>query len=223
MVACVLFRHATLLMSRRASLLLGLVLGLAACGEGSPSAGPAACGAAGAAEGGACAGLAGCGGEGNAQSVSFCDNCPLRAGTQICRAGACSTFSADGAIALRPLAIPEAAAGAESVVLAALEPVAADGTRLTCAGLLSSACALEGNGALNATNVRFQNFAMPAAPGLVFPGLGTSSAPGPDKLLLVRVTSEVQGSGEVLAEGCAEGIDVPSDGSVEAEVVLEPR
>lgn len=227
-------RSETRVVARLGLCALGLALALWRCGdeEGSPGPGggengssaASGCGAPGEPLASECLSLAECGlGVENAEAVRFCDLCPLRAQTEVCLGGRCEPFALTGSIEVAVTAFPDEATGARSVVLAALEPIAADGTRLTCAGLLGPTCRLTGNPELNATNVRFVNLAAPAEPGTVVPGLRTVAVPGPDKLLLLRATSEVQGRGQVLAEGCREGIIVPEADTVVLDVLtLEP-
>lgn len=197
----------------RAHFIALLALGTA-CGASDDGGGgdPTACGVSGAADA-ACARLEDCGGAGNVGTVSFCEHCPPFARTEFCRAGKCEAFSVDPSIDIEVLALPDEAAGAQSIIVAVLEPVMADGTVLSCEGLLAPACSIVANGALNASNVKFQTLSPPAQPGLVY-RTGSVSAPGPGKLVLVRATSESQGRGQLLAEGCVEGVDVPSTGRV---------
>lgn len=207
-------------MLRFAALALAMVP-LFACGDDGGSGSPGACGWEGEAKGDACQRLSDCGGPSNESQVSFCDNCPFRADVQICNAGVCETFDPSSSIELPLLSPPASATGAAAAILVALEPVAADGTRLTCEGLLSSACGARSHPRqpqLNATNARFVNLSPPFAPGSVYPGLRTASAAGADKLLWVRLTTETQGKGEVLAEACVEGIQVPEGGVGRAEI-----
>ncbi len=201
---------------------LALTMALWGCGaneEPGDFTGPAACGERGEAAGTGCAGLEDCG-EQNAQAVAFCENCPLRAVEAFCVAGRCDSARFDGAIDIGVLALPPEASGARSVVVAALEPVTASGVRLTCEGLLSPGCPGTGDSSWNASNVRFVNLSAPVeAGGSVYGGVGTVSAPGAGKLLFVRAATEVQGRGTVVAEGCAEGIEVPPSGRARVEAL----
>lgn len=208
--------------ARRAGALAAFITLAVGCGDDADSAGPAQCGVQGEVRGSACRRLSDCG-AGNEGTVSFCDQCPPRAETEVCLAGVCTPFSASGGIEIGALALPDAAAGARSVILAALEPVMADGTRVRCAELTSDRCGADTVG-LNPTNARFQNLLDPHAPGLVYPGLRTPSAPGTDRLLWVFATTDRQGKGAVVAEGCVEGLSVPDgDTVVVPSLTLDPR
>ena len=101
-----------------------------------------------------------------------------------------------------------------------LNPVMAEGTSVTCAALLSS-CSYRENAAINTANSSFKNFAEAADPQSVYTGL-ISADVGDERLVVVRVTSETQGRGEVKASGCTEGIQVISGQNARVELTLSP-
>ena len=105
------------------------------------------------------------------------------------------------------MSVPSAGAGAKSFTVAAVNPVMADGTQLDCAKILST-CNIVNNFAINAANARFAAFpGSGAVASNVYP-VQTPADVGTARLLIVRLHTDVQGKGTILAEGCASGIDV---------------
>jgi hypothetical protein len=153
-----------------------------------------------------CTNIKECGaGTQNYAEVSFCEHCFPRADTHFCEAGTCRQFDA----ALTNLSFsfqlpPSTVASAKSVARATVNPIMADGTKLTCAKLRSSDCSFVNNPQMNARNSTFSNL----NGGGDFYMLQMSVDPGEDRILFVQVTDDTQGKGSVLATGCVENIDV---------------
>ena len=192
---------------------LGLALvSLSACSDDEGSSGdPVACGVSGELMGQECTGIEQCGGGAeNVLPVYFCDNCPVRANTAMCSAGVCAPFSTFGDIDVSPIAIPDGVAGGASFIAAAFAPINADGSRLTCEALKSGDCTLPDNYGLNVESASFSN-ASGIGAGFVFTIPTVLATPGEDRLVLVLITSETQGKGQILARGCAEGVSVTQD------------
>ncbi|MCK6551070.1 hypothetical protein L6R52_34865 [Myxococcota bacterium] len=195
-------------MSTRASVavaVLGIAWIWAGCGGDDGPTGTNSCGNAGAKVGSECASLADCGaGAQNQVEVVFCEHCVPRADTHFCEAGVCRAIDTDPMLTNISFSfgLPAGVTTAKSFTIASLNPIMADGTRVTCAALLST-CLSDGNGALNARNSRFN--ALPA--GDLFMGQ-ISADPGEERLLFVQLTTGMQGTGDVVAAGCTEGIDV---------------
>lgn len=165
-----------------------------------------ACGLAGTKRGNECSGLGDCGaGAANAKQPNFCDNCLMRPDTHVCEAGVCRALGGTGNI-MTAFGIPEAAAGAKSFTVATIHPVMADGSEVTCTKLMST-CGFLMNPAINTTNSTFKRFAEPARTDSVYPSLISAEA-GTGRLLFIQITSDEQGKGTVLAQGCAEGLTV---------------
>jgi hypothetical protein len=116
--------------------------------------------------------------------------------------------------------IPNAAAGARSYVHAAFNPLAADGTRLTCTALLST-CSLLSNPILNTSNSTSRALVPPGEPSIAYRSVANAEA-GADRLLLLLIVRDEQGQGEVLARGCVEGIDVAEGQTTQVSVTLAP-
>lgn len=202
---------------------LALLL-FAACGDepdpDPPVGGTNACGNVGTTTGSECTGLDECGaGAANMVKPSFCDHCFARADSHFCEAGTCRPVAMGGDTGFIRFitSLPDGVSGAMSFTQASLLPVAADGTRLTCAKLLST-CSIDGNRNLNATNSNFKTLILP--PGADSFRDAISSDPGPDRLYVMQVTSESQGKGTVLAVGCVEGISVTSGQTTDITVEL---
>ena len=169
-----------------------------------------------------CTDLTGCGaGTANARTVSFCEHCFARPDTHVCEAGMCREIDVTGSLSF-VLGVPPSATGAKSWTQAAINPVKADGTRATCAELTSSTDYVD-NFAYNTGNSNFKVFASRdgADPGLVYPSTIFADA-GSGRLLVIRVVSETQGKGSVLAVGCTEGIEVASGQTTSVNIILEP-
>jgi hypothetical protein len=94
----------------------------------------------------------------------------------------------------------------------------ADGSKVTCAKLLSS-CSFLDNPAINTTNSTFKNFDGPASIDNAYPALSAAEA-GSDQLLFIQVTTDVQGKGEVKARGCVEGIAVVEGQNTQVAIEL---
>ncbi len=204
----------------------GALLLAAACGEDSNNNNnnnqqmSTACGVAAQTPGAECSGLDECGGARNFLKVNFCENCPRRADDKLCDSGSCRLMDLSGRITVKYFAVPKEANGAKSYVVASFHPIMADGSKLTCAQMMSSSCNLLENKALNVTNAKFANFVMPAADDMVYIAQ-TLAEPGEDRLLMIRATSDVQGKGTVMAQGCMEGISVPAQGEATIQMMLE--
>lgn len=182
---------------------LAIALSVASCGGDDGPSGTNACGDVGAKTGTECSGLADCGnGSSNEVEVVFCEHCVPRADTHFCEAGTCRAFDPELTNLTYSFSLPAGVSTAKSMTLATLNPVMADGTRLTCEALLST-CVAENNGAMNARNSRFN--ALP--PGDLFMGV-MSVDPGDDRVMFIQLTTGMQGTGDVVATGCTEGIDV---------------
>lgn len=188
------------------------------CGSVAPRAGtPTACGVVDRVACADCAGVDECGaGASNLVPIVNCPHCPARADAHLCEGGLCRRMGPAGALRVR-FSVPASAAGAQSFITAAFNPETASGERLRCAELVSS-CPRVGNPQLNATNVAFQLFSGPADPGLVYVTTFGAEA-GPDRLVLLVVTSERSGGGQVLGVGCAEGVTL--DEATPAEIVIQ--
>ena len=168
-----------------------------------------------------CIDLTGCGaGTPNARTVSFCEHCFARPDTHVCEAGVCRQIDVSGSLSF-VLGVPPSAAGAKSWTQAAVNPVKSDGTKVTCADLVSSTEYVD-NFDYNTGNSNFKVFASRdgADPGLVYPSTIFADA-GADRLLVIRVVSETQGKGSVLAVGCADGIEVVAGQTTSVNINLE--
>lgn len=209
---------------------LSFALALSACdGEAPttppPMTTPTRCGTAGVKSGSACGGLADCGrGQPNQVNVDFCDHCFDRADSHVCESGVCrDALNAPAGSLTVAFAVPDEARGALSFTQAVLLPVGADGAKLTCAALMST-CSWKGNGALNAKISHFQPFRNPS--GAADPAYVTKVPRAMDAgtgiLVVIRVTSGMQGTGTVVATGCVEGIEVRVNENTDVEVVIEP-
>lgn len=192
----------------RAASLVAAVFGLAAlagCG-GDSTTPPAdtACGVAPAAAPAAgCTGVSTCGaGASNQRKPINCEHCFAGYDSHVCEAGVCRAVDTTPGPIRVLMGLSGLGSGAQSVMLAALHPTMADGTRLTCAKLLST-CAWRDNAAINA-NVITQAIAQP---GDTLQS-SISVEPGAGRLVFVGLTSEPQGKGTLLAKGCVEGVDV---------------
>lgn len=202
---------------RRVAWLLPLIL---ACGEDPlPVDTPGMCEAA-----GACQGMDSCGaGPSNFKEVVFCTNCPYKPDTHVCEACACRQLPAgEGANLVAAMAVPAKATGAKSFTLTSVYPVMADGSRVTCARLMGADRAfLVANPALAVGNSN--HVAVPG--GSADPTLAYTARlydyPGQDHLLFVQVASDTQGKGNIMAKGCAEGLDVVNGVDQNVSVTLE--
>lgn len=190
------------------------------CGSPSPQAGvPGACGVAELIACSECRGVDECGaGAGNFVPIVNCPNCPARADSHLCEGGLCRRLGASGALRVR-FTVPPSAAGAQSFITAAFNPLAANGERLRCEELRSS-CMRVQNPLLNATNVAFQLFSGPADPGLVYVTTFGAEA-GRDRLVVLIVTSQRSGGGDVLGIGCVEGVRLAEENPTELVMEVE--
>ncbi|MBK8013303.1 MAG: hypothetical protein IPK13_18355 [Deltaproteobacteria bacterium] len=149
----------------------------------------------------------GCGVD-NAVSVLACDHCPRRADDQVCEAGTCRDLHLNpgGLIQVLPT-IPEDLEAIQAAIVATVLPTMADGSRATCERLLAGGT-LQDIG-LNIVNVRVLPVAVDP---LAVPSLSLLTEPGPDRLVVVLFVDDEDGSGEVLAKGCREQIEVVAGG-----------
>jgi hypothetical protein len=204
----------------RSSLALLFAALAAGCGDENEGV-PRACGLAGQATGVECAGLEQCGGgASNFRAVTFCSLCPRRPETHVCEAGVCKALGEGGSLTVN-FTVPTALRGAAAFTLTSFGPIAADGTRLTCAALLST-CTLLDDATLpvgNSNHLRFSSG--PADPTLAYIANHFDYV-GADRLLLLQVTSEAQGNGRVIGRGCAEGLTVQANASTPVTVEVAP-
>lgn len=203
-------------MLRRAS--LASLLALVACGDEAqmpPTSN--ACGTAGELSGMECAGLDGCGaGPQNFKKVTPCDHCLASADSHFCEAGVCRALpttpaglgTIKAAFSLRQLG-----AGAQGLAQAAILPVMADGTKISCAALMST-CGFKDSPAINALSSSVN-----VMPGDVVFSFATID-PGPGRLYFAEFTSELRGRGTVLAKGCVEGLEIVAGETKEVSVEL---
>jgi hypothetical protein len=200
---------------------LALLLSLAACG-GSDSAPPdpqqTSCGTGGALAGAECTGLATCGaGAQNFKRVQPCDHCFAGADSHVCEAGKCRAIptTIDGYGTIRAaFSLNQVGSTAQGLAQAALWPVMADGTRLSCAALLST-CGYVENPAINALS---SSLNVVQSGDVVY--ASTTMEPGAGRLYFAEFTSESRGRGTVLARGCAEGLTIAAGQTLEIEVQL---
>lgn len=155
----------------------------------------------------------------NVVATPSCEVCPPQARFLVCEAGRCRVLDRSGIIQVA-FEAPSRAFGAESIAITILNPLAADGTRLSCEGVLSLECDLRGDPRLNRVNT---NLAEP--PGGIVQGTPSYILPiqadvGDDRLAVVQITAEADGRGPLLAIGCAEGISVRPGRSTLAPVEL---
>jgi hypothetical protein len=168
-----------------------------------------------------CTGLGGCGaGKPNEINVSFCENCFARPDTHVCESGVCRALDTSGRMTFI-VGIPPSARGAKSWTQASLNPIRADGIRVTCATALASTDYAD-NGAYNVGNSNFKVFATSggADPALAYPS-NIAADVGKDRMLVVRVVSDTQGKGQVLGQGCTEGIEIKASETTEVNVIVE--
>lgn len=190
------------------------------CGERSAGAGTASsCGVIEMLACSECRGVDECGaGMSNFVPIINCDNCPARVDSHVCEAGRCRPLGAPGALRVR-FSISAAATGARSFIAIALNSVAANGDKLRCAELQSS-CMLTSNPQLNATNVAFQLFSGPADPSLIYVTTFGGEA-GEERIVMLIVTSEASGGGDIMGIGCLEGVSVGTN--TPTEVAIEVK
>jgi hypothetical protein len=197
--------------------LLSSVFALA-CGDSTPDPG---------ADGGLseCMSFAECGGPNNVQTVNFCEHCFARPDTHVCEGGGCRELTADfasrGQLSVA-FTVPSAALGGKSAVLAALLPTDGAGGAVTCDRLLPGGPAVFGDRSLNTTNAVAVTLTPPGDPSFAY-RTTTSADPGSNRLIYLGVTSEVQGKGTLMAEGCLEGIEVRAGETHNLSVTLSGR
>jgi hypothetical protein len=192
-------------------------------GGGTPDGGtaPSICGTAGQKTGTQCSGLSDCGGASNLVIVQSCQHCFARADTQVCEAGTCRMLPGGSATNLSvTFTLPAAGAGALSFTIATLDPIAADGTSVTCAALLTT-CRYENDAMLNAVASRFRKLGAPADPSMAYTEPLIPAEPGSGRLVYIALTSDDQGKGTVMAKGCTEGIMVPANMTTQIAVTLQ--
>lgn len=167
-----------------------------------PGGDPTSCGTAGAKTGSECTGLGNCGaGMQNFVKVSFCDHCFARADTHFCEAGTCRMLSPGTMTNVSyAIVIPASlTATTKSYTVASVNPIAADGSHLTCESLMKASCEIDSNGGINARNSRFNPV---GTQGDLYMGLISADA-GAARMIFVQLTDAMQGSGNLLAWGCA--------------------
>jgi len=165
-----------------------------------------------------CTSIAQCGaGRPNHIDVQFCEHCFARPDTHLCEAGKCRALDGSGTLRFG-FSVPSAARGAKSFSAASLNPIRADGVQLTCASVLADA-EYKNNPKYNAGNSNFKSLNPPGDPALAYQS-SISADVGAGRLLVVRVTSEAQGRGTVMASGCAEGITVTAGQSTDVDITI---
>ncbi len=206
----------------RALLGIGLLCcALAACGseDPPPTGGTNACGAAQAAAGAECTGLATCGaGAQNFKKVTPCDHCLAGVDSHVCESGVCRAIPTNiGEYGTIRAAFSQRQIGttAQGLAQSAIFPVMADGTRITCAALMST-CGFVNNPAINALS---NSVNVMAAAGDVLFSLATME-PGSDRLYFAQFTTGTRGTGTVLARGCVEGLTIVAGETKEISVDL---
>lgn len=208
----------------RTSIILLAASLLSACGSSDGGAdaglGMNSCGAAGALTGSQCTSLAMCGAGAQNQIINpLCEHCLARPDTHVCEAGTCRPLDSAGSSIMYGIAITSAAVGAASYTVASINPIMADGTKVSCAALMSGQCSYVNNGAFNTGNSTFKAFVPPADPSYAYQGL-ISADVGADRLLFIEATSALQGKGTVKARGCVEGLNITAGASVPVEITL---
>lgn len=168
-----------------------------------------ACGIAAESPAAECTGLDQCGaGAQNFAVDPTCDNCPHRADSHLCEAGTCRPLESLELVSVL-LSVGTAGVGANAFTIATISPIMADGSKVTCAQLMSDGCQRLANPALNVTNSTHKSFASgPASNDMVYQ-TGISAEAGTGRLLFVQATDDPSGDGDVKAWGCVEDITVP--------------
>ena len=151
------------------------------------------------------------------QGRALCSNCPREALFRTCSAGQCVEYDRSGTIDARFIGTP-AASGGESYVTSVIDPIMADGRRLTCANLLNE-CDVVNDPGLNVINVQIAEPVPPLAPDLAYISLASAHV-GSDRIVLIYVTASSDGEGRILAQGCVEGLTVTSGQTTQALVTL---
>lgn len=175
------------------------------------------CGLANTAEGSECTGLDQCGaGPQNFVEVTFCEHCFARADTHVCESGKCrmlesgfSTTNVMYAFSLLP------GVNAPAFTVASILPVMADGTRVSCASLMKDTCDIDANRMINAKSSSFLRI----QGGGDFISALVAVDPGEDRVVYIQLTSGMQGTGTVLARGCAE-VDITMGETKQVEITL---
>ncbi len=148
-------------------------------------------------------------GSSNAIQPSFCDNCLLRPDTHACEAGVCVTNDPLNNITLT-IGGPASLSAAQSVSIASITPIMADGTKVTCAALTSGSCGFLNNAAINTANSR-SAMLMPLPDMVTRTAIFMRAQPG--QILFVQATDDIRGAGNVLGRACLEDVD-PTDADV---------
>lgn len=170
----------------------------------------------------ACNDFTECGGSGNITTTYKCDKCPRQAAFSVCEATECRSMDRTGIIKAH-IEAPVTAVGARSLIVTTYNPVASDGTRLTCAGLLSERCDHRGDANLNPVNSNLLEVSEGINDRTPNHYLPISADVGSDRLVVVQITRASNGSGRLEAIGCAEGLEVVSNETHEITVDLEVR
>lgn len=198
---------------KRLHLMIAVAAVAQACsGESSPADGgplASACGLASVSPATECTGLPECGaGAQNFTVDPTCDNCPHRADSHVCEAGACRAMDPLELVSVLISVGPEGV-GAQGFTIATINPISADGSKVTCAQLMSSGCERLGNATLNVTNSTHKRFSSGAASSDMVYQTGISGEPGADRIIFVQATEEQSGDGRIMAWGCVDGLTVP--------------
>lgn len=168
--------------------------------------------------GGRCVSFPDCQGAGNIAQTPSCELCPRQAAFTGCVQGQCEPLSRTGLIRVA-LEAPVTATGARSIITVAYDPVAADGTRLDCAGLLAPRCDRFNDmaGAVNANILEPIGGINDATPNFFS---AIQSNVGDDRIVLVFITTASNGAGSVRAVGCADKLSVVQGVTTEVQVQM---
>lgn len=172
-----------------------------------------------------CSTFAECGGPNNLQQVTFCEHCFARPDTHVCEEGRCralpAEFNARGQLSIG-FAVPDAARGAKSAVLASILPIDGSGGEVSCSRLVPGSAATFGDRSINTSNAVAVTLNPPGDPSFAYVTM-TSADPGQNRLVYLGVTSDVQGKGTLLAEGCLSGIEVVAGQTQNLSLELQAR
>lgn len=145
-----------------------------------------------------------------------CTNCPIEATQATCVSGQCDTYDDSGRVRFG-FNVVNAGAGGNSYVGMIIDPMMANGDRVTCAALLST-CPIVNNKELNVVNVDVGNPAGGLQQGQAYI-LTPFAHVGENRIGYLFVTSQMAGSGDVIAHGCTEGVAITS--GQQTDVLIE--